>query len=33
MKNTGKRIFFSVVVFALANAALLVVAGNLTSQR
>ena len=33
MKNTGKRIFFSAIVFALANAALLVVAGNLTSQR
>ena len=33
MKNTGKRIFFSAVVFALANLSVLVVAGNLTSQR
>jgi len=33
MKNTGKRIFFSVVAFAVANLAVLVVAGSLTSQR
>ena len=33
MKNTGKRIFFAAVVFALTNAAFLVAAGNFTSQR
>lgn len=33
MKNTGKRIFAAAIVFVVANAALLVVAGNLTSQR
>lgn len=33
MKNTGKRIFFAAIVFALANAALLVAAGNLSSTR
>ena len=33
MKNTGKRIFFSVVAFTVANLAVLVVAGSLTSQR
>ena len=33
MKNTGKRIFFSVVVVALANIALVVTAGAFASQR
>jgi len=33
MKNTGKRIFVSMALFVLANAALLVVAGSWTSQR
>jgi hypothetical protein len=33
MKNTGKRIFFSVVAFGLANIALFVAAGSFTSQR
>jgi len=33
MKNTGKRIFFSVVVLVIANAVLLVSAGAFASQR
>jgi hypothetical protein len=33
VKNTGKRIFFAVVVAALANAALIVSAGAFASQR
>jgi len=33
MKNTGKRIFFSLVVLALTNAVLLVSAGAFASQR
>jgi hypothetical protein len=33
MKNTGKRIFFSVVVAGLANIALIVSAGAFASQR
>jgi len=33
MKNTGKRIFFVVVMFVVANAVLLVSAGAFTSQR
>jgi hypothetical protein len=33
MKNTGKRIFFSVVVVALANIAFVVTAGAFASQR
>jgi predicted regulator of Ras-like GTPase activity (Roadblock/LC7/MglB family) len=33
MKNTGKRIFFAVVAFAVANLGVLVMAGAVTSQR
>jgi len=33
MKNTGKRIFFSIIVLVVANAALLVSAGAFASQR
>jgi hypothetical protein len=33
MKNTGKRIFFAGVVFALSNIAFIAAAGLLTSQR
>jgi hypothetical protein len=33
MKNTGKRIFFSIVAFGLANLAIVVSAGAFTSQR
>jgi hypothetical protein len=33
MKNTGKRIFFAVVVVALLNVPALVVAGLLSSSR
>jgi hypothetical protein len=33
MKNTGKRIFFAGVVFALSNLALVAAAGLFTSQR
>ena len=33
MKNTGKRIFFSIVAFGLANLAIVVSAGAFTAQR
>jgi hypothetical protein len=33
MKNTGKRIFFAAVAFAVANLALFVAAGTFSSQR
>jgi len=33
MKNTGKRIFFAVVVVAISNLVLLVSAGAFASQR
>jgi hypothetical protein len=33
MKNTGKRIFFTAVAFALSNVALVAAAGLFTSQR
>lgn len=33
MKNTGKRIFFTIAAFGLANLAIVVSAGAFTSQR
>ncbi len=33
MKNTGKRIFFAAVAFALVNVAVVVSAGSFASQR
>jgi hypothetical protein len=33
MKNTGKRIFYSVFAFVAVNAAVVVMAGALTSSR
>lgn len=33
MKNTGKRIFFTALAFALANVGIVVIAGAVTSQR
>jgi hypothetical protein len=33
MKNTGKRIFFTALVVALSNIALVAAAGLFTSQR